>query len=76
MDPLAAPEAAAEVAALAALDALAAGALVVVLLVALDELLPHAATSRVAAPAAAIVATNEVCLTVFPFTGPDCDAQA
>jgi len=27
--------------------------------------------SRVAAPAAAAVAINEVCLTVFPSTGPD-----
>jgi hypothetical protein len=69
VDPLAAPDAALE---LAALDALAAGALLLVLLVALDELLPHAAISRVAAPAAATVATNEVCLTVFPSTGPDC----
>jgi hypothetical protein len=65
VDPLAAPDAPAE---LAALDALAAGAL----LLRLDELLPHAAISRVAAPAAATVATNEVCLTVFPSTGPDC----
>jgi hypothetical protein len=72
VDPLAAPDAPAE---LAALDAGAAGALLAVLLLRLDELLPHAAISRVAAPAAATVATNEVCLTVFPFTGPDADAQ-
>jgi hypothetical protein len=65
VDPLAAPDAPAELA------ALAAGALLVLLL-RLDELLPHAAISRVAAPAAATVATNEVCLTVFPSTGPDC----
>jgi hypothetical protein len=65
VDPLAAPDA------VAALDALAAGALLVVLL-RLDELLPHAAISRVAAPAAATVATNVVCLNVFPSTGPDC----
>jgi hypothetical protein len=76
VDPLAAPDAPAELAELAALDELAAGALLLVLLVALDELLPHAAISRVAAPAAATVATNEVCLTVFPSTGPDADAQA
>jgi hypothetical protein len=62
-DPLAVPDAADEAAELAALDGLDAGALE---LLALDELLPHAATSRVAAAAAAAVATNEVCLTVFP----------
>jgi hypothetical protein len=64
--PLAAPDAAADVAAeLAALDA--AGALEAgALLLRLEELLPHAATSRAAAPAAATVATKEVCLTVFP----------
>src|ERR1700758_3641756 len=61
VDPLAVPDAAAELAGLAALDAGAAGALLAVLL-AVDELLPHAAISRVAAPAAATVATNEVCL--------------
>jgi len=66
VDPLAAPDAAAELAGLTALDAGAAGALLVAVLLALDELLPHAAISRVAAPAAATVATNEVCLTVFP----------
>jgi len=76
VDPLAAPDAAAELAGLTALDAGAAGALLVAGLLALDELLPHAAISRVAAPAAATVATNEVCLTVFPSTGPDADAQA
>ena len=76
MDPLAAPDAAAELAGLTALDAGAAGALLVAVLLALDELLPHAAISRVAAPAAATVATNEVCFTVFPSTGPDADAQA
>jgi hypothetical protein len=75
VDPLAAPEAPAELAGLAALDAPAAGALLVVVL-RLEELLPHAAISSVAAPAAATVATNEVCLTVFPSTGPDADAQA
>jgi hypothetical protein len=48
--------------ALAEVDVLAAGAL----LLALDVLLPHAAISRVAAPAAATVATNEVCLTFPP----------
>jgi hypothetical protein len=53
-------DAGAELAALAA--ALDAGAL----LLRLEELLPHAATSRAAAPAAATVATKEVCLTVFP----------
>jgi hypothetical protein len=71
VEPLAAPP---ELAELGALDALAAGALLAVLR--LEELLPHAAISRVAAPAAATVATNEVCLTVFPSTGPDADAQA
>jgi hypothetical protein len=75
VDPVAAPDAPAELAELAALDADAAGALLAAL-PALDELLPHAAISRVAAPAAATVATNEVCLTVFPSTGPDADAQA
>jgi len=49
-------------------DALAAGALLA--LPALDVLLPHAAISRAAAPAAAAV-TNEVCLTVSS-TGPNC----
>jgi hypothetical protein len=48
-------------AALDVADPLAAG----VLLLALEVLLPHAATSRVAAPAAATVTANEVCLT-FP----------
>jgi len=67
VEPLAAPPEAAE---LGALDALAAGALLV--LVTLEVLLPHAAMSRVAAPAAATVAAKEVCLTVFPSTGPDC----
>jgi hypothetical protein len=67
VDPLAVPEAAAEVAELAEADALAAGEL----LLALELLLPHAAISRVAAPAAATVATKEVCLTVSS-TGPDC----
>jgi hypothetical protein len=67
VDPLAVPEAAAEVAELAEVDALAAGEL----LLALELLLPHAAISRVAAPAAATVATKEVCLTVSS-TGPDC----
>src|ERR1700760_3162928 len=68
--PLAAPDAAVVAAELAALDA--AGALDAgALLLRLEELLPHAATSSAAAPAAATVATNEVCLTVFPSTGPD-----
>jgi hypothetical protein len=71
VEPLAVPP---ELAELGALDALAAGALLEVLR--LEELLPHAAISRVAAPAAATVATNEVCLTVFPSTGPYADAQA
>ena len=56
------PDALVELDALAELDVLAAGEL---LLLALDVLLPHAAISRVAAPAAATVATKEVCLTVF-----------
>src|ERR1700758_701541 len=70
VDPLAVPDAAAQPPGLAALGADAARARLPVLL-AVDELLPHAAISRVAAPAAATVATNEVCLTVFPSTGPD-----
>jgi hypothetical protein len=61
--PLAAPDAAAVLGALAALLALAAGALPVVLL-RLDVLLPQAATSSVAAPAATTAAANEVCFTV------------
>jgi hypothetical protein len=61
VEPLTAPP---ELAELGALDALAAGALLVVLR--LEVLLPHAAISRVAAPAAATVATNEVCLNCFP----------
>jgi len=68
VEPLAVPVAAAELAELAEADALAAGELL--LLVALELLLPHAAISRVAAPAAATVATKEVCLTVSS-TGPD-----
>jgi len=60
-------DAAAEAAA-AGDDALAAGALLALLT--LDVLLPHAAISKAAAPAAATV-TNEVCLTVSS-TGPDC----
>jgi hypothetical protein len=59
--------------ALAEVDVLAAGALLVLL--ALDVLLPHAAISKVAAPAAATVAANEVCLT-FSSTGPIADAHA
>jgi len=47
----------------AELDALAELAGLLLALVALDELLPHAATSKVATPAA-IVAANEVCLTL------------
>jgi hypothetical protein len=75
VDPLAAPDAADELAALGALDAaLAAGAL---LLLRLEELLPHPAASRAAAPATATVATNEVCLTVFsPPLDQNPDAQA
>jgi hypothetical protein len=61
VDPLAAPDALAELVELAALDVLDAGEL----LLALELLLPHAAISRVAAPAAATVATKEVCFTVF-----------
>jgi hypothetical protein len=67
VDPLVVADAPAELGELAALDALAAGEL---LLLALELLLPHAAISRVAAPAAATVATKEVCLTVSS-TGPD-----
>jgi hypothetical protein len=63
LPPLAAPDAAAVLGALAALLALEAGALPVVLL-RLDELLPQAATSSVAAPAATTAAANEVCFTV------------
>ena len=75
-DPVDVPDAAAA-GELAELDATAAVALLLaVLLLRLEELLPHAAISRVAAPAAATVATNEVCLNVFPSTGPDADAQA
>jgi hypothetical protein len=70
VDPLAVPPA--EAAELAEVDALAAGELV---LPALELLLPHAAISRVAAPAAATVATNEVCLT-FPPLDRIADAQA
>ena len=70
MAPVAVLDDAAELA-LAEVDVLAAGAL----LLALDVLLPHAAISRVAAPAAATVATNEVCLT-FSSTGPVPDAHA
>jgi hypothetical protein len=69
-EPVAGPDAAG---ALDEADVLAAGALLVLL--GLDELLPHAAISRVAAPAAAIVATNEVCLT-FPPLDQIADAQA
>jgi hypothetical protein len=67
VDPLAAPDAPAELDELAELAALA-GALLVLLR--LDELLPHAAISTVAAPAA-IVATHEVCL-IASSTGPVC----
>jgi hypothetical protein len=59
--------------ALAEVDVLAAGALLELL--ALDVLLPHAAISKVAAPAAATVAANEVYLT-FSSTGPIADAHA
>jgi hypothetical protein len=58
--------------ALAEVDALAAGVLLELLT--LDELLPHAASSRVAAPAAAAV-NNAVCLTISS-TEPDAVAQA
>jgi hypothetical protein len=64
VDPLAVLDAAAE------LDVLAD-----VLLVALDELLPQAAISRVAAPAAT-VAISVVCLNVFPLQDQIADAQA
>jgi hypothetical protein len=57
---------------LAEVDALAAGVLLELLTV--DELLPHAATSRVAAPAAATV-INAVCLTISS-TEPVAVAQA
>jgi hypothetical protein len=67
-DPLVVLDALAEPAAAGDVDALAAGALLELLT--LDVLLPHAAISRVAAPAATTVA-NEVCLTVSS-TGPDC----
>jgi hypothetical protein len=60
LDALAEPAAAGD-------DGLAAGVLA---LLTLDVLLPHAAISRVAAPAATTVA-HEVCLTVSS-TGPDC----
>jgi hypothetical protein len=74
VDPLVVAEAAAEPVELAEVDALAAGELLPLL--AVELLLPHAAISRVAAPAAATVATKEVCLTVSS-TGPDiADAQA
>jgi hypothetical protein len=77
MQPRKLPDAAAPVVVLDALaepaaagddEALAAGALLVGLT--LDVLLPHAAISKAAAPAATTVA-NEVCLTVSS-TGPDC----
>ena len=61
MAPDAAPVLDALVLALAEVDALAAGA--VLELLTLDVLLPHAASSRVAAPAAAAV-INAVCLTI------------
>jgi hypothetical protein len=57
---------------LAEVDALAAGVLLELLT--LDVLLPHAAISRVAAPAAAAV-INAVCLTISS-TEPDAVAQA
>jgi hypothetical protein len=59
----------------AELDELAAGALVMGLLVALDELLPHAAMSRLAAPAAT-AATHGVCLNWCPSLDLIADAQA
>jgi hypothetical protein len=69
------------VAALAVLDALdelaelAAGLLALAELLALDELLPHAASSRAAAPAAAAV-INAVCFTVSsPEPGCRCPAM-
>jgi hypothetical protein len=70
VDPLAVADAAAEVDALGELDA---GALLVLLR--LDELLPHAAISKVAAPAAATVATNEACLTFSPPLDQIADAR-
>jgi hypothetical protein len=53
------------------LAALAAGLLV---LLTLDELLPQAAISKVAAPAATMAA-NEVCFTLFPPLDKFPDAQ-
>src|SRR5450756_2959468 len=61
--------------ALEKLDELAAGLLVLAELLALDELLPHAASSRAAAPAAAAV-INAVCFTVSsPEPGCRCPAM-
>jgi len=69
------------VAALAVLDALdelaalAAGLLLVLVELAVDELLPHAASSKAAAPAAAAV-INAVCFTVSsPEPGCRCPAM-
>jgi hypothetical protein len=59
VDPVAVPEAA------AAVDEVAALAAGLLELLALDELLPHAATSSAVAPAATVTA-NEVCLTFSP----------
>jgi hypothetical protein len=66
VDPLAVLDAATE------LDGLVAGVLLVLLLPALDVLLPHAAISSVAVAPAATVATNEVCFIRFPPTGTAC----
>jgi hypothetical protein len=49
-----------------------AGALDAAGVVTLDVLLPQAATSRAAAPAATTVAANEVCLTV---SSPGCGTR-
>jgi hypothetical protein len=68
-EPVAVPELAAEADELAAL---AAGLLLALL--ALDELLPQAAMSKVAAPAATMAA-NEVCFTLFPPLDKIPDAQ-
>ena len=68
VDPVAVPEAT------AAVDEVAALAAGLLELLALDELLPHAATSSAVAPAATVTA-NEVCLTFSPLDQFS-DAQA
>ncbi|HEX3712382.1 MAG TPA: hypothetical protein VHV09_06275 [Trebonia sp.] len=69
VEPVAVPELAAVADELAAL---AAGLLAALL--ALDELLPHAAMSKAVAPAATVTA-NEVCFTLFPPLNKILDAQ-